>query len=141
MKPVGWCSRGIGSRVVGSVGWAALGLLFACSDVERSDETDEGGTVAPRVDKLMRDAAAANDCGAGHADAGGPSAPDAGRLSSRPGDRCGPSGEGDLPYAPCDAKRGLECQQPPRSQIDAPATCGCPAEQTFSEPQQRCVAR
>lgn len=59
-------------------------------------------------------------------------------MGQRTGDRCGPSGEGDLPYATCDMNRGLRCVKPDPGELDAPATCQCAPGQEFSARKRAC---
>jgi len=61
------------------------------------------------------------------------------KLGDRPGHACGPSGEGTLPYAPCNANRGLRCTPPNPAEIDSPPTCRCPPGQSFSPQKHTCV--
>jgi hypothetical protein len=61
------------------------------------------------------------------------------RLGQRPGDACGPSGEGAIPFGECDVNRGLRCVPPRPGQLDAPATCQCAEGQSFSPEQRSCA--
>lgn len=47
-------------------------------------------------------------------------------IGQRPGDACGPGGEGDFPWGKCDENRGLRCVPAPAIQVDAPPTCEWP---------------
>jgi hypothetical protein len=118
-----------------------LAMLGACSGgLDREDG------VAPSVANAPVTQAAAKDVACAAPDAGweGGTVPttDSGSstvLSARPGDRCGPAGEGDFPWAPCDATRGLVCVPPDPEQLDEPSTCQCPAGKVFTE--GACVPR
>lgn len=61
------------------------------------------------------------------------------RLGQRVGDACGPAGEGAIPFADCDAGRGLRCTRPDSADVDAPATCQCIPRQEFSAKRRACV--
>jgi hypothetical protein len=61
------------------------------------------------------------------------------KLGTQPGDACGPSGEGEIPYAQCDPNRGLICTKPQPNEIDAVATCACAPGQTYSSRYRACV--
>jgi hypothetical protein len=118
-----------------------LAMLAACAGGADRDESTEASELnPPSTQAAAKDVAcAASDAGpAAKADAesdgGNGPATDSGStaLSSRPGDRCGPAGEGDFPWAPCDATRGLVCVAPDRRELDAPATCRCPLRKVFT---------
>lgn len=113
--------------------WA---MLCACSGGLADD--DGAASSASRASSAVEDVACATP------DAGRVVAPDAALdagtpLSTRPGERCGPAGEGDFPWAPCDSARGLVCVAPDPGLLDAPATCACPAGKAFAE--GACVAQ
>jgi hypothetical protein len=61
------------------------------------------------------------------------------KLGDRPGDACGPSGEGDIPYAKCDQNRGLFCKVPNPTEVDAVANCQCAEGQQYSFRLRACV--
>lgn len=61
------------------------------------------------------------------------------RLGERPGDPCGPGGEGAVQFAPCNAHKGLLCRQPPRELVDAPPTCACVEGEAWVEARGRCL--
>lgn len=115
---------------------ALLAMLCACSGGLEHDNGAASG--APSA------IAAAEDVACATPDAGRAVGPDAALdagtpLSTRPGERCGPAGEGDFPWAPCDPARGLVCVAPDPGLLDAPATCACPAGTAFTE--GACVAQ
>jgi hypothetical protein len=110
-----------------------IALLCACSG--GLDRDDGVGSDEPNA---ISQSAEAKDVACAAPDAGPGIAPDAALdagppLSTRPGERCGPAGEGDFPWAPCDTARGLVCVAPDPELLDAPATCACPAGKVFTE--------
>ena len=124
-------------RYVKTLQLSLLAVLCACSG---GLEQAEGVASADALDRASGLSASCGTADAGpeqSADAGG----DAGTkpLSTKAGDRCGPSGEGDLPWAPCDTARGLVCTPPDPGQLDAPDSCQCPEGKGFSDGS--CVAR
>ena len=112
-----------------------LAMLCACAGGLDRDDDGVASSVAdaPSTLTAAKDVAcvapdAARDGGTGPATDSGSTA-----LSSRPGDLCGPAGEGDFPWAPCDTARGLVCVHPDPELLDAPSTCRCPAGKIFTE--------
>jgi hypothetical protein len=109
-----------------------LAMVCACSGgLDREDGVASSGANAISASAAEGVACATPDAGSvvepdGGLDAGTP-------LSTRPGDRCSPAGEGDFPWAPCDAARGLVCVAPDPELQDAPSTCACPAGKVFTE--------
>lgn len=116
-----------------------LAALCACSG---GLDRDDG--VATGEPSAIAQSAEAKEVACATPDAGPAIAPDAAldagaRLSTRPGELCGPAGEGDFPWAPCDTTRGLVCVAPDPELLDAPSACACPAGKDFTE--GACVAK
>lgn len=112
-----------------------LAMLCACgSGLDRDD-----GVIPREVDALSTQTTKAVPCATPDAvlDGGtGSVTTDAGTkrpLSTHPNDRCGPAGEGDFPWGPCDTSRGLVCVRPDPEQLDEPPTCQCPEGKVFTE--------
>lgn len=111
-----------------------LAMLCACSggldpDVGADPAQSATGDVSCTTPDASRDA------GTGPATDSGRSTP----LSARPNDLCGPAGEGNFPWAPCDAARGLVCVRSDPQELDAPPTCQCSTGKVFQE--GACVPR
>jgi hypothetical protein len=114
-----------------------LALLSACSGALEQAEDVAHADALDRASGLSASCTTTDAGPAQGADAGGDASTTP--LSTKPGDRCGPSGEGDLPWAPCDTARGLVCTAPDPLQLDAPDSCQCPDGKVFTDGS--CVAR